>query len=97
MAQIIWSNPAIEDLHQLREFYSQFSEGYADRLIDKLIARVDILTNFPQSGRMAPQFKDGLTRELVSGEYSIIYRIQDANTVSISRIQNNSKPLTRLN
>ena len=97
MAQIIWSNPAIEDLHQLREFYSQFSEGYADRLIDKLIARADILINFPQSGRMAPQFKDGLTRELVSGDYSIIYRIQDADTVTISRIQNNSKPLTRLN
>ena len=97
MAQIIWSNPAIEDLHQLREFYSQFSEGYADRLIDKLIARVDILINFPQSGRMASQFKDGLTRELVSGDYSIIYRIQDADTVTISRIQNNSKPLTRLN
>ena len=97
MAQIIWSNPAIEDLHQLREFYSQFSEGYANRLIDKLIARVDILINFPQSGRMASQFKDGFTRELVSGDYSIIYRIQDADTVTISRIQNNSKPLTRLN
>ena len=97
MAQIIWSNPAIEDLHQLREFCSQFSEGYAARLVGKLIARVDILINFPQSGRMAPQFKDGLTRELVSGDYSIIYRIQDADTVTISRIQNNSKPLTRLN
>ena len=97
MAQIIWSNPAIDDLHQLREFYSQYSEGYADRLIDKLIARVDIFIRFPQSGRIAPQFHDGLTRELVSGDYSIIYRIQDANTITISRIQNNSKPLTRLN
>lgn len=97
MAQVVWSNPAIEDLHQLREFYTQFSEGYANRLIDKLIARVDILMNFPQSGRMAPQFSDGLTRELVSGDYSIIYRIQNADTVIISRIQNNSKPLTRLN
>ncbi|WP_071891103.1 type II toxin-antitoxin system RelE/ParE family toxin [Hymenobacter sp. PAMC 26628] len=97
MAQIVWSNPAIEDLHQLREFYSQFSEGYANRLIDKLIARVDILINFPQSGRMAPQFKDGLTRELVSGDYSIIYRIHTTDTVVISRIQNNAKPLTRLN
>ena len=81
----------------MREFYSQFSEGYADRLIDKLIARADILMNFPQSGRMASQFKDGLARELVSGDYSIIYRTQDADTVTISRIQNNSKPLTRLN
>ena len=54
MAQIIWSNPAIEDLHQLREFYSQLSEGYADRLFDKRIAQADILMNFPQSGRMAP-------------------------------------------
>ena len=97
MAQIIWSNPAIEDLHQLREFYSQFSEGYAERLIDKLIARVDILINFPQSGRMAPQFNDGLTRELVNGDYNIIYRVQDANTIIIYRIQNNAKPLAKLN
>lgn len=97
MAQVIWSNPAVEDLHQLREFYSQFSTGYAERLVDKLIARVDILIRFPQSGRMAPQFQDGYTRELVSGDYSIIYRIQDADTVIISRIQSNLKPLTRLN
>ena len=97
MAQIIWSNPAIEDLHQLREFYSRFSEGYADRLIDKLIAWADILINLPQGGRIASQFKDELTRELVSGDYSIIYRIQDADTVTISRLQNNSKPLARLN
>ena len=86
MAQITWSNPAIEDLQQLREFYSQFSNGYADRLIDKLIERADILINFPQSGRMAPQFNDGLTREPVSGDYSIIYRIQDKDTIIISRI-----------
>lgn len=97
MAQIVWSNPAIEDLHQLREFYTQFSNGYADRLVDKLIERADILISFPQSGRMAPQFNDGHTRELVSGDYSIIYRIQDANTVIISRIQHNARPLTRLN
>lgn len=97
MAQVIWSNPAIEDLHQLHEFYSHFSEGYAGQLIDQLIARADILVNFPQSGRMAPQFKDGCTRELVSGNYSLIYRIQSVDTVIISRIQNNAKPLTRLN
>lgn len=46
---------------------------------------------------MAPQFNDGLTRELVNGDYSIIYRIQDANTIIISRIQNNARPLARLN
>ncbi len=97
MAQVIWSNPAIEDLHQLREFYTQFTEGYATQLIDRLIARADILVNFPQSGRMAPQFKDGHTRELVCGNYSLIYRIQSMDTVVISRIQNNAKPLTRLN
>lgn len=97
MAQIIWSNPAIDDLQQLREFYTQFSEGYADRLISKLVERTDILLSFPQSGRMAPQFNDGLTRELVSGDYSIIYRVQDVSTVIIARIQHNARPLTRLN
>lgn len=97
MAQITWSTPAVEDLDQLREFYSQFSEDYAERLINKLIARVDILVNFPQSGRIASQFKDGLTRELVSGGHSIIYRIQNENTIIIPRIQNNAKPLSRLN
>ncbi|MFD1467035.1 type II toxin-antitoxin system RelE/ParE family toxin [Hymenobacter caeli] len=84
-------------MNQLREFYSQFSEDYAERLIDKLITRVDIMINFPQSGRIASQFKDGLTRELVSGGHSIIYRVQNANTIIISRIQNNAKPLSRLN
>lgn len=54
MAKIRWANIALQDLNDIYEYISQDSEKYAERLIDKLMGRVDILIKNPLIGRSVP-------------------------------------------
>ena len=56
MVKVVWTDLAIEDLKSIHEYISKDSKFYADRFVTKLITRVDQLENYPQSGRMVPEF-----------------------------------------
>lgn len=47
MVTIKWTRFAVEDLKQIHAYISTDSAFYADRFIEKLIDRVDILKRFP--------------------------------------------------
>lgn len=92
MVTIIWTELAIEDLRLLHEYISRDSKAYADKHIEKLISRVDQLENFPQSGRMVPEFNNPALRELIEGNYRIIYRVFE-NHIGIVRIHHSARQL----
>lgn len=62
MVKIIWTDFALEDLRAIHEYISKDSKVYADRVVDKIILRVDQLENFPKSGRVVPEFNDETLR-----------------------------------
>lgn len=74
MAKVSWANAAIDDLQRLREYYEERSPSFALKLIDQLVARTRQLTDFPQSGRVVREFEDLTIREVLAGQYRIIYR-----------------------
>ena len=43
MVNIIWTEYAIEDLRLIHEYISKDSKRFADRLVEKIIERVDQL------------------------------------------------------
>jgi addiction module RelE/StbE family toxin len=92
MVEIIWTEFAIEDLRLIHEYISKESKVYADRQIDKIINRVDQITNFPRSGRVVPEFNSELIRELIEGNYRIIYKI-NSDTIGIVRIHHAARQL----
>jgi plasmid stabilization system protein ParE len=51
MAEIIWSNLALDDLRSIHEYVSQDSPVYAEQLIDKIIERVDLLEKHARIGK----------------------------------------------
>ena len=56
MVKVIWTEFALDDLKSIHEYISKDSKPYADKLIAKLIRRVDQLERFPKSGRITPEF-----------------------------------------
>ena len=44
-------------------------------MAQRLIAAVDRLALFPQSGRIVPEVADPLIREMIQGSYRIVYRL----------------------
>jgi len=96
MAKIRWSNLAMEDLQDIYNHVSKDSTRYADRLMDKIIERVDILRSHPQIGRNVPEFDNESIRELIESNYRIIYRLESKEEIGIVRIYHGARLLKGL-
>ena len=92
MVKVIWTEFAIEDLRLIHEYISKDSQRYADRFIEKLIERVDQLESFPNSGRVVPEFNLQTIRELIEGNYRIIYKTSTTQ-IAIVRIHHAARQL----
>jgi addiction module RelE/StbE family toxin len=93
MAEIIWTPFALEDLQSIYDYISQDSVFYAGRFIDKLVSKVDILIDHPEAGRIVPEFENELIRELIEGNYRIIYKIISITEIGIIRVHHSARLL----
>jgi toxin ParE1/3/4 len=73
-----WSATATEHLAALARYIGRTSPLYADRILDRLLARAAQLSEFPDSGRHVPEARDARIRELFEAPYRIIYLVQAA-------------------
>ena len=92
MVKVVWTELAIEDLKSIHEYISKDSKFYADRFVAKLINRVDQLETHPQSGRIVPEFAKEDIRELIEGNYRIIFRIK-VDHVGVVRVHHSARLL----
>lgn len=74
--RLIWSPQAIEDVEAIRTYVARDSEHYANLLIERIVAAVDRLEGFPLSGRVVPEVGDESLREVIYGNYRIVYRLK---------------------
>lgn len=95
MVKIVWSDLAIDDLKNIHEYIAKDSKTYANKLITKLISRVDQLESFPISGRIVPEFNSDEIRELIEGNYRIIYKLNE-EFIGVVRVHHSSKQLISL-
>jgi plasmid stabilization system protein ParE len=74
MAQVRWSPQAIEDLESIAEFISRDSAYYARLFVIDVLGVADRLELFPESGRVVPELKNPAIREVLLGNYRIVFR-----------------------
>jgi plasmid stabilization system protein ParE len=70
MARLIWSFVARDDLRALISYIKADSPGYARTFGLHIQQCVEQLLHFPESGRMVPEDRSGIYRELIVGNYS---------------------------
>lgn len=75
MTPLIWTRRAIEDVQSIQQFIAQGSPHYAELVRQQLIAAVERLPTFPQSGRVVPEANNPAIREVIQGSYRIVYRL----------------------
>lgn len=90
MVKVVWTDDAIEDLKSINKFISIDSPKNANRFSNKILDKTEILSNFPNLGRVVPEFNVESIRELIEGNYRIIYQIQDLK-VEVIRIHHTSQ------
>src|SRR5512137_1282299 len=83
---IAFAESAVGDLEDILAWYGdQHVPDVGKRLVGEVIAQVERLADFPESGRIVPEF--GLTnlREIIFPPFRIVYRI-DAAHIRIIRM-----------
>ena len=75
MVEIIWTSNALTDLSEIGEYIAKDSPRYAEITVSKLFHKVEILINHPKIGRIVPEAELESLRELIEGNYRIIYEI----------------------
>ncbi len=75
MAEVRWTPQAADDLEAIAKFISTDSVHYARLFVMDIFQALKIVERFPRSGRIVPEVKDQCIREILLGNYRIVYRL----------------------
>lgn len=67
---------SLEDLQAIHDEINRHSTAYADLVLARLVSAPERLVQFPESGRMVPEFRLPYLRELIVRPYRIVYRLR---------------------
>jgi plasmid stabilization system protein ParE len=90
--KIIWSPLAINRASEIAEYIALDKPAAADKWITTIFSRVEKLASSPEIGRVVPEIEDEQFRELIYGNYRIVYRIEKKQ-VSILTIRHGKQIL----
>lgn len=93
MVKLIWTDQAINDLGDIGDYIAENSEKFAKITISKLLERTNILKEFPNAGRLVPEKNEETLRELIEGNYRIIYDIVSNNQINILAVYHSARNL----
>ena len=90
--KIIWSPLAIDRASEIAEYIAQDKPSAAEKWINTVFSKVGQLKSSPEIGRVVPEIRNDKFRELIYGNYRIIYRIEKTQ-VSILTIRHGKQIL----
>jgi len=74
--KIIWSPIAIDRASEIAGYIAQDKPSAAENWINTVFYKVEQLKSSPEIGRIVPEINNNYFRELIYGNYRIIYRIE---------------------
>ena len=84
--RISFAASAVNDLEGIRAWYIELEmPEVGERLLQEVIAAVERLADFPESGRVVPEFGLPQLREVIHPPFRIVYRVDKAR-VRIVRV-----------
>ena len=72
--KITWSPLAVEQVQDIASYIALDKPAAAKQWDEKIFSSVEILSEFPDSGRVVSEIKRKEIRELVQGNYRVIYK-----------------------
>jgi len=74
--KIIWSPLAIDRSSEIADYIAQDKPSAAEKWINTVFSKVEQLKSSPEIGRIVPELNNTQFREIIYGNYRIIYRIE---------------------
>lgn len=76
MTSVRWTEQAVGDLQSIREFIERDSPRYGRLVAERIFESTARLEAFPRSGRVVPELGRDDVREVIVGDYRVVYRIE---------------------
>lgn len=93
MVKVVWTKLALQDLKDIGDFISKNSFHYASLTLTKLVNTDILIAENPLIGRIVPEANDINIREIVKGNYRIIYEIGKKQIIYILTVFHTSRLL----
>jgi len=90
--KIVWSPLALEKLEASAKFIALDKPSAADKWVNDIFDRIDLLVSQPELGREVPELLGSNYREVIFGSYRIIYKVE--NEIKILTLRNSRQLLT---
>ena len=74
--RIIWSPLAVDRASKISDYIAQDKPTAAEKWVNTVFSKVEQLKSSPEIGRIVPEINNLQFRELIYGNYRIIYRIE---------------------
>jgi toxin ParE1/3/4 len=93
MARLNWTDQAILDLVNIADFIAKDSARYAKITVARIRFATRQLKTYPSSGRIVPETETENIRELIFGNYRIIYCVVSPDQIDILTVHHSAKRL----
>ncbi|MBA6231365.1 MULTISPECIES: type II toxin-antitoxin system RelE/ParE family toxin [unclassified Colwellia] len=90
--KIVWSPLALEKLEASAKFIALDKPSAADKWVNDIFDRIDLLGSQPELGREVPELLGSNYREVIFGSYRIIYKVE--NEIKILTLRNSRQLLS---
>ena len=95
--KLIWAPSASLDLKDIASYIAEASPQSSVRFVKSIFQNIEQLIDFPESGRIVPEFDDPCIRELIRKPCRIIYRMKSKeNIIEIVRVWHAARGLPQV-
>ena len=92
--EVKWTTLSLEDIENIASFIAKDSDQYAFIQTERFFERVKVLESYPEFGKIVPEFGKAAIRQLLEGNYRIIYQIISPDRIDILTVHHQSKLLS---
>jgi len=97
VCSLTWSPTAKFDLWDILSYISEFDSDAAARFKERVFGSIERLTDFPESGRIVPEFCDATIREVICKPCRVVYSIKDnGRLIKIARVWHSARGIPKL-
>jgi plasmid stabilization system protein ParE len=90
--KLIWSPLAIDRVAEISQYIAEDNLNASKKWVNSIFQVVERLEQFPRSGHIVPEIRQEDFREIIHGNYRIIYKLEDEQ-ISILTIRHGKQIL----
>ncbi|MEH6680315.1 MAG: type II toxin-antitoxin system RelE/ParE family toxin [Sediminicola sp.] len=93
MVKLVWTQLSTEDLKDIFDHIAEDSTRYASITVNKIYNRAQAIIDDPYVGRIVPEINENRIREVISGNYRIVYKIINEFQIDVLRVYHSARSL----